>query len=120
MGDMPSWFLLIPIVAILAKVAREWIRVSASQRALGTSSRETEQAVAELTRSFEAQKRELSQRIENLEAIVASQTWNVIHDRSVPEPVREQKIAATARHELRTDQEAVNQQRIEQLAQRLR
>ena len=62
----------------------------------------------------------LAQRVENLEAIVASQTWNVIHDRSVPEPLREQKIAATVRHELRPDQEAVNQQRVEQLAQRLR
>jgi len=119
MVDTPIW-VLIPIVAILAKVVRDWIRVSASQRALGASSRETERAVAELTRSFEAQKRELAQRVENLEAIVASQTWNVIHDRSVPEPLREQKIAATVRHELRPDQEAVNQQRVEQLAQRLR
>jgi hypothetical protein len=116
MGDMPFWVLVIPVVAIMAKVAREWIRVNASQRALGMSGRETERAVAELTKSFEAQKRELSQRVENLEAIVASQTWNVIQDRSVPEPLREEKIAAAARHELRPDQEAVNQQRVEQIA----
>jgi hypothetical protein len=116
----PSIWVLIPIVAILAKVIRDWIRVSASQRALGASSRETEKAVAELTRAFEAQKREMAERIENLEAIVASQTWNVLQDRSMPEPVREQKILATVQHELRPDQEAVNRRRIEQIAQRLR
>jgi phage shock protein B len=112
----PMWFLLIPVVAILARVARDWIRLRASQRELGASSRETERAVADLKR----QRDELQQRVENLEAIVASQTWNAIQDRSLPEPVREQRIAATVQHELRSDQEAVNRQRIEQLAQRLR
>jgi hypothetical protein len=110
------WWVLIPVVAILAKVAREWIRLSASQRALGSSSRETDRAVAELKK----QRDEMQQRIENLEAIVVSQTWNAIQDRSLPEPVREQRIAATAQNELRAQQEAVNQQRVEQLAQRLR
>lgn len=110
------WWVVIPIVAILAKVAKEWIRLRTSQQALGSSSRETERAVSELKR----QREELQRRVENLEAIVASQTWNVIQDRSVPEPVREQRIVATAQHELRSDQEAINAQRIEQVAQRLR
>jgi hypothetical protein len=110
------WWVIIPVVAILAKVAKEWIRLRTSQQALGSTSRETERAVADLKR----QRDELQLRVENLEAIVASQTWNAIQDRSLPEPVREQRIVATAQHELRSDQEAVNQQRIEQLAQRLR
>lgn len=114
---MPEiWLVLIPVVAILAKVAKEWIRLRTSQQALGSSSRETEREVSELKR----QREDLQRRVENLEAIVASQTWNVIQDRSVPEPVREQRIVATAQHELRSDQEAVNAQRIEQVAQRLR
>ena len=111
-----AWWLVIPVVAILAKVAKEWIRLRASQQALGSSNRETERSVADLKR----QREELQQRVENLEAIVASQTWNAIQDRSLPEPVREQRIAATVQHELRSDQEAVNRQRVEQLAQRLR
>lgn len=113
---MEVWLLIIPVVAILAKVAKEWIRLKARQQALGSSGRETERAVEELKR----QREELQQRVENLEAIVASQTWNAIQDRSLPEPVREQRIVATAQHELRSDQEAVNQQRVQQLAQRLR
>jgi ferritin-like metal-binding protein YciE len=120
MAEFNALWVLIPVVAILAKVAREWIRVSASQKALGTSSRETEKTVAELTRAFEAQKREMQERIENLETIVSSQTWNVIHDRTIPDGVREQHAVATARHEMRPDQEAVNRQRVEQMAQRLR
>ena len=120
METMNFVWVLIPVVAILAKVAKEWIRVSAGQRALGASSRETEKAVADLTRAFEAQKQEMQQRIENLEAIVSSQTWNVLNDRTIPDGVREQHAVATARHELRPDQEGVNRQRVEQMAQRLR
>jgi hypothetical protein len=43
-----------------------------------------------------------------------------MHDRALPEAVRESRAVATAAHELRPDQEAVNRQRIDQLAQRLR
>lgn len=113
---MDQLWVLIPIVAILAGSIKEWLKIRARQQQIGSSTREIEKTVARL----EARERELLDRIENLETIVVSQTWDALHDRGLSAAERELKIASTARHELKApaDDDA-NRQRAEQLARRL-
>jgi hypothetical protein len=114
-----TWvWVFIPIAAIFARVFRDYIRLQTQQRALGTSNRELERTVDELRRTNET----LAQRVENLETIVVSQTWNVLQA-GVPDAdrdQREQKVAATVRQEIHAPStEEMNRQRAEQLARRL-
>ena len=110
-----SW-VLIPVVAILAGVIRDWVRMRAKQKNLGASTSELEKEVAALQREREA----VLDRLQNLEAIVVSQTWNVIHDQALPPPERELRVASAVRRELAApDAETANRQRAEQLARRL-
>jgi hypothetical protein len=115
-GPETWWVALIPITAILVKAFREWLRFAATQRQLGTSTTELEKEVAELRRTNQS----LGERLQNLEAIVVSQTWDAVHDRTLPPAEREMKVASAIRRELREpDASALNQQRAEQLARRL-
>jgi hypothetical protein len=51
---------------------------------------------------------------------VVSQTWDAVNDRTLPPATRDLRVASAARRELATpDAAAANQQRAEQLAQRL-
>jgi len=111
--DAQLW-VLIPVVAILAGTFKTWVRVKAQQRVLGASNRELEQDVAALQKDREA----LLARLENLEAIVVSQTWDAVHDLSLPPVERERKVASTVSRELGTSGPSF-QQRAEQLARRL-
>ena len=113
---MPETWFLIPIVAILAGVIREWIKVNARQRNLGASTSELEGEVAALKSEREA----IFDRLQNLEAIVVSQTWDVLHDKGLSPVERDLKLASTARREIAApDAESANRQRAEQLARRL-
>src|SRR5690349_17118522 len=87
---------LIPIVAILSKVLRDWVRVRAQQKRLGASTSELEKEVAALQREREA----ILDRLQNLEAIVVSQTWDAVNDRSLPPPERDLRVASTVRREI--------------------
>lgn len=104
-----------PVVAILAGTFKTWLRIKTQQRVLGASNRELEQEVAALQKD----RATLLERLENLEAIVVSQTWDALHDTSLPPPERELKVASTVRRELGTSGPSY-QQRAEQLASRLR
>ena len=111
-------WLLIPIVAILAgtfsKLAKTWMRLKAQQQILGASNRELEQEVTALQKDREA----IRERLENLEAIVVSQTWDALHDPSLPPPEKERRVASTVRREIGTPAPSY-QQRAEELARRL-
>lgn len=111
-----EWWVLIPVAGILAGMFEQWLKFRAKQQQLGDSTRVLEKDVTGLKGERDA----LLERIENLEAIVASQTWDALHDRNLTPPERELRVASHARRELGTSPaEAVNQQRIEQLARRL-
>lgn len=112
-----TWiWVLIPITAILAKTIRQWLVLQTTQRRLGVSTQGLEREVAELQRKNEA----LLDRVQNLEAIVVSQTWDAVSDRTLPPAARDLRVASAARRELGApDAAAANQQRAEQLAQRL-
>jgi hypothetical protein len=109
-------WVLIPVTAIVMKTVREWLRLKAIQRRLGTSTSELEQEVAALKQ----ERGVILDRLQNLEAIVVSQTWDVLHDKGLSPAERDLKLASTVRHEIAPpDPEAANRQRAQQLAQRL-
>jgi hypothetical protein len=112
-----TWiWVLIPIAAIVTRAFRSWLSFQATQRQLGTSTHDLEREVASLRQTHET----VLERLQNLEAIVVSQTWDALHDHGLTLPERELKVAAAARRELKApDASAANQQRAEQLAQRL-
>jgi hypothetical protein len=90
------WWILIPIVAILSKTIRGWMVFQTKQRQLGASTRELEQEVAALTKANAA----LTERVQNLETIVVSQTWGALQDRGLSPAERELKVATAAHREL--------------------
>ncbi len=114
--EMTWIWVLIPIAAITMKGFREWLRFKAAQRQLGASTEGLEREVAGLRQTNEA----VLERLQNLEAIVVSQTWDTLHDQGLAPAERELKVASVARRELKApDPNSANQQRAEQLARRL-
>jgi hypothetical protein len=111
-----SEWVLIPIVAILAGTLRRmWLQSNRTRRELGASTHELEGEIMQLTRA----NAELAERIQNLETIVVSQTWDVLHERGLAPADRDAKLAAVAHHELGGDRAPSSQQRAEELARRL-
>jgi hypothetical protein len=107
-----EFWVLIPVVAILSGVLKTWVK----QRALGASNTELEKEIAEMRR----ERTSLSERLQNLEAIVVSQTWDAVHAPHATQTERELRIASVAHRELTPpDPSEINQQRVQQLAQRL-
>jgi len=106
----------ISVLAVLPRFARQWLKVRADQRALGASNRELEQKLERLERA----NAEYAARLENLETIVVSQTWNVLQEPGLSEADRQRRIAAAGRHELQAPAAAeMNPQRAADLARRL-
>jgi hypothetical protein len=111
-----NWiWVLIPITAILSGVIREWIKVRERQQVLGSSTSELEKTVTALR----AREQELAHRLENLEAIVVSQTWDAVTDRSLPPVEREVRVSSVARREM-PPPPAPDSQKAEAIARRLR
>ncbi len=116
MTTVNSWiWVLIPVTAILAGTFKELAQFKAKQRQLGASTDELEREVAGLRQTNDT----LLQRLQNLEAIVVSQTWNALHAPGLSPVERDLKVASAVRREIKEDPAAANQQRAEQLAQRL-
>ncbi len=65
-------WVLIPIVLILAGAWSEWLKFKAKQTQLGSSSTEMERALEKMTE----QNAGLIRRVQNLETIVTSQSWD--------------------------------------------
>lgn len=111
-----NWvWILIPIAAIVTRAFRSWLRFQATQRQLGASTSDLEREVKSLRQTNET----VLERLQNLEAIVVSQTWDALHAPGLSPVERELKVASAVRREIKADPAAANQQRAEQLAQRL-
>lgn len=107
---------LIPIVAILSGAFKEWLSFKAKTRALGNSTSELERELV----AVRQREGELIERLQNLEAIVVSQTWSALQDKGLAPADRERKLASAARRELAAaDAGDFNRQRAEQLARQL-
>ena len=114
---MAAWiWVLIPLTAILAGAFKDYVKIRARQQALGTSNRELEKVVEDLRQT----NRQLAQRVENLETIVVSQTWNTLNDPQLSDAERQRRLAAAVPREVHAPAtEDLNRQRAEQLARRL-
>jgi hypothetical protein len=111
-----TWIWVIPVTAILAGTWKEWMKFKVTQRQLGASTDGLEREMDEIRKVNET----LRERVQNLEAIVVSQTWNALHDHELAPAERELKVASVAHRELKPPEpSAANQQRAEELARRL-
>jgi peptidoglycan hydrolase CwlO-like protein len=125
-GLFAFWWILIPLGGIAAGMFKDWLRFREKTRQLGTSTRELERTVAELQREVaqrKSQEAELTQRIENLEAIATSRLWNALRDEGLPAQEREALLArARAEHplaEIEPPREPSPREKAERLARRL-
>ena len=92
-----SW-IWIPIIAILVGGFTEWLKFKEKTQRLGSSTSELESTVTSLTETLkqsEAQQEVLVERIQNLEAIVTSQTWDALHDDALPTSEKERRLASS-------------------------
>lgn len=92
---MEMW-VLIPIFGIAAGMFSEWLKFRQKQNQIGNSTQNLEKLVAELRQRDQA----LAERVENLEAIVVSQTWDVVQDKTLAPEVKEHRLASVAHREL--------------------
>ena len=89
-------WILIPIFGIMAGTFKEWLKFREKQNQLGNSTQNLEKLVAELRQRDQA----MAERIENLEAIVVSQTWDVVQDKTLSPVEKELRLASVAHREL--------------------
>jgi hypothetical protein len=116
--DAGQIWILIPLVAILAGTMKDYLKFRARQRQLSASTEGLEKEVSALRKTNQ----DLLDRVQNLEAIVVSQTWDAIHDKALTPAERDLRIASAARREIATgphQDDDVFQQRAAQLARRL-
>jgi chromosome segregation ATPase len=77
---MELW-ILIPLAALAVGAFEQWLKFRAKQEKLGTSTKQLEGVVEDLTERLqesEATRARLEQRIENLETIVTSVDWDKV------------------------------------------
>jgi hypothetical protein len=108
-------WVLIPIFGILAGAFKEWLKFREKQNQLGHSTDNLEKLFSEFRQREEA----LVERIENLEAIVVSQTWDVVQDKTLSPVEKEYRVASTARREM-PPQPVPDSHKAEVLARRLK
>ncbi len=117
-----EWWVLIPIIAILVGGFTEWLKFKGKQQKIGNSTRDLEGLVETVQKALdrmEDRQDALARRIENLEAIVTSQVWDVVHDESLDQPEKERRLAG-ARIGLPPEEEQPDDEKAERLARRLR
>lgn len=113
---MAAWiWVLIPLAGILVGAFSEWLKFKEKQAKLGTSTNELERTVTAQQEALEAAHR----RIQNLEAIVTSQVWDVMHEEALP-PAERQRALERARLQLDPPEEPSDADRVAQIAKRLR
>lgn len=94
--DFAFIWVLIPIFGIMAGMFKEWLKFREKQNQIGNSTQNLEKLVAELRQRDQA----LAERVENLEAIVVSQTWDVVQDKTLAPEIKEHRLASVAHREL--------------------
>ena len=117
---MPIWLQIIIVVSTLSGLAFAgfgiWFAAKQQEAQSGLATSELEQTVASQQKALEA----AQQRIQNLEAIVTSQEWDVIHDGGLPEAMS-QPALSQARLDLDVlDAKPSDTERAEQITRRLK
>ena len=91
-----AFWMIFPIFGMLMGMFKQWMRFKERQNQLGTSTNNLEKLVAELRERDQA----MAERIENLEAIVVSQTWDVLQDKTLSPVEKERRLASVAHREM--------------------
>jgi hypothetical protein len=110
-----AFWMIFPIFGMLMGMFKQWLRFKERQNQLGTSTNNLEKLVAELRQRDQA----LAERVENLEAIVVSQTWDVVQDKTLSPVEKEYRLASVAHREMAPPPVA-DSQKAEVLARRLK
>lgn len=110
-----AFWMIFPIFGMLMGMFKQWMRFKERQNQLGTSTNNLEKLVAELRE----RDRVMAERIENLEAIVVSQTWDVVQDKTLSPVEKELRLASAAHREL-APPPVPDSQKAEVLARRLK
>ncbi|MBT8399809.1 MAG: hypothetical protein KJO98_04975 [Rhodothermia bacterium] len=82
MDFLPFVWVLIPLAAIAVGAFKEWLKFKAKQDRLGTSTAELERLVGGLRddlKQSEDSRQRLVERIQNLETIVTTEMWDIVH-----------------------------------------
>lgn len=74
------WWILLIFAGMGYGAFEEWLEFKREQRKLGVSSEEMNEDLTELKQEWLEERARLTRRIEHLEAIVTSQTWDALHD----------------------------------------
>ena len=110
-----AFWMIFPIFGMLMGMFKQWLRFKEQQNRLGSSTQNLEKLVAEMRERDQA----MAERIENLEAIVVSQTWDVLQDRNLSPADRERRLVSVAQREL-APPAVPDSQKAEVLARRLK
>lgn len=119
----PFIWILIPLAAIFVGAFKEWLKFKEKQLELGQSAENLDSQVKALSEALafsESEKESLLNRIQNLETIVTSQVWDVMHDDD--KPITDKKLeieAAKPQIELPPEEDKAAE-KAEILARRLR
>lgn len=116
-----AWiWMLIPLAGIAAGMAKDYLKFKEKTSRLGSSTRELEREVEALQEERDA----LTERVENLEALVTSRLWMVLDDEDLTDTELEAELAR-ARLQMRPkvpeppDDEPSPKEKAERLARRL-
>ena len=121
MENLSSWiWVLIPLAAIAAGSFREWAKMQARQRELGSSTDGLESAVETIKAELREQQLALEKRLANLEVIITSQTWDTLHDSALSADEKK-LLVSTTRSEFEALKEDLSDERkAEMLARRIK
>lgn len=119
--DMSWVWVLIPLTAIIAGTFKELAQARREARRLGVSNNELEAKVTSLEERLDEIDKTQRSRLQNLETIVTSRLWNVLHDDRLSDSDRDTALAR-ARIEmvdLSEPREPTAEEKAEMLAKKL-
>ncbi len=108
------WWVLLIFAGMGYGAFEEWLSFRREQEKLGASTAEMSDDISELKQEWNEERARLTRRIEHLEAIVTSQTWDEVVEpsRDLPPPLELEKESQNS--------ELSAEERAQQLAQRIR
>lgn len=79
------WWILLIFAGMGYGAFEEWLEFKKEQRKLGASTEAVGEDLEALREEWQEERARLTRRVEHLEAIVTSQTWDALHDDALPE-----------------------------------
>ena len=83
------WWILIVLIVFVYSAFEEWLKFKTEQRKIGASAEEMEAELDALRSEWDAERKRLNQRIQNLETIVTSEAWDTAMQGSAQSSVQD-------------------------------